>query len=138
MAEIAQITSLFNRVYDSKYPIESVYDPRFWNTHIESRFISLVACIEGKTIAHFALNPDKDYPDQVQLSFPVIDPDYTDYMPLLGTKLSEIIDRISEQRGWKLLSHFILGSAASSAAFIKLMGGFREVAIFPGYFPKSE
>jgi len=135
--EIKQLSNLFRRVYGKSFPIDSVYDPQFWRTHIGTRFISVIAVRKGRIIAHLGAYPDSDEPRHVQLCFPLCDPAYSHLIPMLGKGAWSILQKQAQRQRWKMIYYFVFGNVPDMQQMADSIFFTKEVAICPDYLPAS-
>jgi len=135
--EIKQLSNLFRKVYGKSFPIESVYDPLFWNTHIGTRFISVIATKKGRVIAHLGAYPDADDSSHVQLCFPLCHPAYSHLIPELARGAWRILERQAERQQWKMIYYFVFGNVPDMQLLADSIFRTKEVAICPDYLPAS-
>lgn len=133
LVDIGLVMRLFKKTFANCYPIQGVYDPQFWQSHIGTRFVSLVGSVGNDVVWHAALHPDKDNPSNMQLAYMVAD---TERPEVLGPVLEmawKIINNQALRNNWGLLYHFISATSLPMQALSNQTLGSVEMALCPGY-----
>lgn len=124
---------LFKQAYGDCYPIGGVYDAQFWQSHIGSRFVSLLGSANGKPVWHAALHPDKSNSKNMQLAYMVGDINNETHLAEVIKYSWEVIQRQAAWNDWSLLYHFIGTQSATVQRLTQSIYGSIETALCPAY-----
>jgi hypothetical protein len=136
-AEIRHISHLYSRVYGDTFPVHDVVSDAFWRTHIGSRYMSLVAELNGEVIAHLSVHRDRIDPSIVEVAYPVYDPRFEDHLPEILARTWAVLERQRTRQGWRMLYYFSLAQRSESQLLGSALLNTYEVAICPGYLPHN-
>lgn len=135
--EIKALIDLFSRAYGDRFPVKGVYEPKFWSTHINKRFISLLAYHNDQLCGHIAFQPERDHPRQVQVTLPVSDYAYLRANSIFASDVCEIVEDLASRQGWHSLYFFVFCSIPAMERISGDIFGLSSVGFFPAYLPSD-
>ena len=109
-SEIVQLIGLLSRCLGDDFPVSGVYDPRFLRACISSRFVSLVAKIEGRIISHIAYTVKKN--GRVKIVLAVLDPEFENLRSEVESAFGSILEMEYERKSWNDLALIPIDSAS--------------------------
>ena len=131
--EIRSLIDLFERTYQDRFPIKGVYDPRFWSSHINRRFISLLAYQDNQLCGHIAFQPERANPRQVQITLPVADFTYLRQNSRFASDVRSIVEELAIRQRWQSLYFFVFCSIPAMERQAHSMFGLTTTAFLPSY-----
>lgn len=134
--QLRQIINLFQTVFGSSYPARSVYDLNFWQSHLGTRFDSLLVCNGHQLVAHIAVARDSKVASLRQLSLFVYDPHYIEEHGIQALyPLRVVLERQAARQRWELLSLFAFHELPHAEVAACQLLGAHETAVLPEYLP---
>ncbi len=131
-----EIDSLINFIKNSlpeSYPIKSVFDDKYWQNHLGSRFFSLVAKNEaGEILAHIGICRDA-LANHIRIVYPVIKPNLK-ITSSFKSAITSFLNNLKIRQGWDLYYYFLLNENLESARSLHELLGGEIIAVCPNYF----
>ena len=135
--EIRKLISLYKSIYNQTYPINQVYDLRFWKSHIGTKLIS-IAVYDGKEIvAHFAIKNDPQSIFLRRLCLCAEKPLTSTEVKDLRAQLKDFLSEFCMRNGIRTLYSFTYANHwINSAINLREIGGI-DCMLCPRYLPET-
>ncbi len=128
--DVSAVTTLFQETFGKNYSIPSVYDPKFWHSHLGSRFFGL-GVRNGKSGLLGFLAVERLSNGTVRFLYPAIHPDSNEEV---SDAMSQRLSSLAARQDWTHSQYFLSDADSKFNTMVMNALGGRLIAALPNYF----